>query len=97
MNGVRWTGIPPADWLSRDLGSRLRALRMVRDLSPTVVPQAAGCSQAFLVLIELGRARPAPALLERISVVLYADTGELRRLAGYDRSPQDVTDEEGSE
>ncbi len=66
------------------LGSRLRELRTTVGATQQELAAAAGCSKAFLSLVEQGRARPSVARLDRIAAHLGVDPNELRRVAGYD-------------
>jgi len=67
------------------LGQHLRMQRIRAGLVPGDVALRTGVSRAHLVAIEMGRARPGPALLQRIASVLDIDADDLARLAGYRR------------
>jgi len=59
------------------LAHNLRVLRASRRLSQGVLAQDAGVTQALVSAIELGKANPTLASLERIAQVLKVDLSEL--------------------
>ena len=67
----------------RELGARLRALRLARHLLQSHVSAAAGVTSEYIADIEAGRVRPSPEVLRRLAAALGGDADELTRLAGY--------------
>jgi transcriptional regulator with XRE-family HTH domain len=59
------------------LAHNLRVLRATRRLSQNVLAEEAGVTQALVSAIELGKANPTLASLERIALVLKVDLSEL--------------------
>ena len=59
------------------LAHNLRVLRATRRLSQNVLAEEAGVTQALVSAIELGKANPTLASLERIAQVLKVDLSEL--------------------
>ncbi len=59
------------------LAHNLRVLRATRRLSQNVLAQEAGVTQALVSAIELGKANPTLASLERIAQVLKVDMSQL--------------------
>ena len=59
------------------LAHNLRVLRATRRLSQDVLAHEAGVTQALVSAIELGKANPTLASLERIAQVLKVDMSEL--------------------
>jgi transcriptional regulator with XRE-family HTH domain len=59
------------------LAHNLRVLRATRRLSQNVLAEEAGVTQALVSAIELGKANPTLASLERIAQVLKVDMSEL--------------------
>jgi transcriptional regulator with XRE-family HTH domain len=70
--------------MERTLGSELRNLRQMRDLSLKAVADPAGMSAAYLQKLERdGVDSPSPHRLHRLAQVLDVDYADLLRLAGY--------------
>lgn len=66
-----------AQSVRKALAHNLRVLRASRRLSQGVLAQDAGVTQALVSAIELGKANPTLASLERIAQVLKVDLSEL--------------------
>ncbi len=59
------------------LAHNLRVLRATRRLSQNLLAEVAGVTQALVSAIELGKANPTLASLERIAQVFKVDMSEL--------------------
>lgn len=66
-----------AHTVRKALAHNLRVLRASRRLSQNVLAEEAGVTQALVSAIELGKANPTLASLERIAQVLKVDMSEL--------------------
>ena len=74
----------PQTTMTTSLGTRLRRVRELKDLSISFVAKKADISTAYLQKLEVGDVRqPSPRVLHSLSGVLDIDYGELMRLAGY--------------
>jgi transcriptional regulator with XRE-family HTH domain len=67
-----------------DLGTRLRRVREMRDMSMRKVAEDAGISTAYLQKLERGEVNaPSPHILHALSETLNIPYSQLMQLAGY--------------
>lgn len=74
--------------MAKGFGTRLRSLRIAKQLGIRTLAARLGVSHTYVSHIEHGRRIPAPPLVRRIALMLEADPNELMLLAG--RLPKDV-------
>ncbi len=92
---VRRSALPPAPRADQGdrpaLGALIRDRRAALRLSLTVLAERVGVAKSYLSLIENGRRGvPSQDIIERLERALGLTSGELARIAGWERTPETV-------
>jgi len=79
---------PPKSRAYADLGRRVKELREHAGLSQRALAEIAGISESYPGAIEMGRARPDPAILRQLAAALGTTYEDLATRAGFIREPE---------
>ena len=72
--------VPPAPYVRREMGGRIRTARHRRGLTQTQLAECAGVGQPWIAKLELGRASASPAQIRVICQVLQVSADALLAL-----------------